>query len=79
MAVTFTIIRLEAGVVIGPGDTVNGCFKYLPFQVGFHFFNRFPQFFKDIPTLKAFKTRLKGFIASQTFPHLYEFVFHLFW
>lgn len=73
MAVAFTIIRLEAGVVIGPDDTVNGFFKYLTFQVGFHFCNRFPQFFNDIPTLKAFKTRLKGFIASQTFPHVYGF------
>lgn len=52
-------------------------FKNLPSQaVGHYLFHRLPLFFKDTPMLKAFETRLSGFLASQEFENVYDvFVF----
>lgn len=38
-----------------------------------HFFNWLPHLFIDAPTIKAFKTRLKGISASQAFYDVHEF------
>lgn len=42
-------------------------YEHLLPQPGVHLFYRLPQFFKDATTLKASKTRLKGFIDAQAF------------
>lgn len=39
-----------------------------------HFFNRFPQLFKDATTPEAFKNGLKGFLTSKYFKMLKIFL-----
>lgn len=50
-----------------PGQLRMVVFEHLLSQAGDYFFNRLPQLLKDVPILKAFKTRLKRFLAFQGF------------
>ncbi|KAG8260197.1 hypothetical protein J6590_102170 [Homalodisca vitripennis] len=56
------------------GSHRTGVYEHLPSQAGIRFLNKLPNSIINAPTLKAFKARLKRFLASQAFYSADEFM-----
>ncbi|KAG8334583.1 hypothetical protein J6590_086965 [Homalodisca vitripennis] len=64
--------RARGNYRIGQHRTV--IYERLPSQAGVHFINKLPHRIKNAPTPKAFKIRLKRFLATQAFYNVDEYL-----